>query len=63
MKRNILLILICMGCLKASPGASYQYGYSARSVSLSSAMVADTYHTLQSFSNPALLNQCTGQNL
>jgi hypothetical protein len=62
MKRNILLILICMGCLKASPGASYQYGYSARSVSLSSAMVADTYHTLQSFSNPALLNQCTGQN-
>ena len=62
MKRNILLILICMGCLKASPGTSYQYGYSARSVSLSSAMVADTYHTLQSFSNPALLNQCTGQN-
>ncbi len=51
-----------MGCLKASPGASYQYGYSARSVSLSSAMVADTYHAMQSFSNPALLNQCAGQN-
>lgn len=62
MKKNILLILICMGCLKASPGASYQYGYSARSVSLSSAMVADTYHILQSLSNPALLNQCAGQN-
>tara|TARA_Y100001970_G_scaffold42602_1_gene53076 strand:+ start:2760 stop:3695 length:936 start_codon:yes stop_codon:yes gene_type:complete len=62
MKKNILLILICMGCLKASPGASYQYGYSARSVSLSSAMVADTYHAMQSFSNPALLNQCAGQN-
>tara|TARA_B110000263_G_scaffold55527_1_gene47003 strand:- start:991 stop:1932 length:942 start_codon:yes stop_codon:yes gene_type:complete len=62
MKNNILIILICIGCLNASPGASYQYGYSARSVSLSSAMVADTYHTFQSFSNPALLNQCIGKN-
>ena len=62
MKNNILIILICIGYLNANPGASYQYGYSARSVSLSSAMVADTYHTFQSFANPALLNQCKGQN-
>lgn len=62
MKKNILLLLIFFMFIKANPGASYQYGFSARSVSLSSALVADTYHTLQSFSNPALLNQCNGQN-
>jgi len=62
MKSNILIILIFTAYLSANAGASYQYGYSARSVSLSSAMVADTYHTFQSFSNPALLNQCKGQH-
>lgn len=60
--RNLFFILITIGVIQSSPGASYEYGYSARAVSLSSALVADTYNTMQSFSNPSVLNQCKGQN-
>jgi len=60
--KNLFFILITICVIQSSPGASYEYGYSARSVSLSSALVADTYNSMQSFANPSVLNQCKGQN-
>ena len=57
--RFIIIILLCY--LYSSPGTSYEYGHSARSVSLSSSLVADDYTNLNSFNNPASLNQSKGK--
>jgi len=57
--RFIVIILLCY--LQSSPGTSYEYGHSARSVSLSSSLVADDYTNLNSFINPASLNQSKGK--
>ena len=58
----IILSLILFNCLYGYAGSSSRYGYSARSFALSDAMIADEYHTFQSFSNPSSLNQCSGTN-
>ena len=58
----ILLIFSSLDHLMAYSGASYQYGHSAKYFSLSGALVADDYHTFQSFSNPASLSHCDGNN-
>ena len=58
----IILFFILFNCLYGYAGSSSRYGYSARSFALSNAMIADQYHTFQSFSNPASLNQCDGTN-
>ena len=58
----IILSLILFNCLYGYAGSSARYGYSARSFALSDAMIADEYHTFQSFSNPSSLNQCSGTN-
>ena len=55
-------ILFFIGILIGNPGSSYYYGNNARSLSLSSAVVANQYQTFQSFSNPALLSQCKNTN-
>ena len=57
--RFIIIILFCY--VHSSPGTSYEYGHSARSVSLSSSLVADDYTNFNSFINPASLNQTNGQ--
>ena len=58
----IILSFILCNCLYGYTGSSSRYGYSARSFALSDAMIADEYHTFQSFSNPSSLNQCSGTN-
>tara|TARA_B100000029_G_scaffold516203_1_gene627626 strand:+ start:9395 stop:10312 length:918 start_codon:yes stop_codon:yes gene_type:complete len=58
----IILSFILFAHLYGYTGAGSRYGYSARSFALSDAMVADEYHTFQSFSNPSSLNQCDGSN-
>jgi len=58
----IILSFILCNCLYGYAGSSSRYGYSARSFALSDAMIADEYHTFQSFSNPSSLNQCSGTN-
>ena len=62
MKKLFYIFILFLAFLNANPGpgSSYHYGYSARSVALSSSVVADKYHVFQSFSNPALLNQSEG---
>ena len=63
MRFNItILFFILFNCLYGYTGSSARYGYSARSFALSDAMIADEYHTFQSFSNPSSLNQCSGTN-
>ena len=64
MKKLLYIFILFLAILNANPGpgSSYHYGYSARSVALSSSVVADKYHVFQSFANPALLNQCEGRN-
>ena len=58
----ILLLLSFFSHLMAYSGSSYQYGHSAKYFSLSGALVADDYYTFQSFSNPASLSHCHGNN-
>jgi len=57
-----LMLILCNNAI-GSIGVSSHYAYSARSFSLSDALVADTYHTFQSFSNPSTLNQCKKINI
>ena len=57
-----ILLFIVFNCLYGYAGSSARYGYSARSFSLSDAMIADEYSTFQSFSNPSSLNQCNREN-
>tara|TARA_A100001011_G_scaffold60984_2_gene60861 strand:+ start:11850 stop:12773 length:924 start_codon:yes stop_codon:yes gene_type:complete len=59
--RNKYLYIILLSFIYSSAGASYEYGHSARSVSLSSSLVADNYNNLNSFINPASLNQSKGK--
>ena len=60
--KHLIFILLFVGILMGNPGGSYYYGNNARSLSLSSAVVANQYQTFQSFSNPALLSQCKNTN-
>ena len=60
--KKIFIILLSFSYLTAFPGSSYQYGYSAKHFSLSGVLVADDYYTFQSFSNPASLSHCHGNN-
>ena len=62
MRFKIIILLLLFNAIDAYTGSTYRYGYSARSFALSDAMVADKYHTFQSFSNPSSLNQCNGLN-
>ena len=55
----IYFILLCF--IHSYAGSTYEYGYCARSFSLSSTLVADNYHSFNSLSNPALLNQSKGK--
>tara|TARA_B100000212_G_scaffold87589_2_gene63950 strand:- start:644 stop:1567 length:924 start_codon:yes stop_codon:yes gene_type:complete len=55
------IYIIFLSFIFSIPGSSYQYGHSARSVSLSSSLVADNYSSFNSFINPASLNQTNGQ--
>ena len=57
-----ILFFILLAYSYSYTGSSSRYGYSARSFSLADAMIADKYHTFQSFSNPSSLNQCNGTN-
>lgn len=58
----VVIFIIIFNFLYSYTGSTARYGYSARSFSLSNAMVADKYHIFQSFSNPSSLNQCVGLN-
>ena len=46
--RNKYLYIILLSFIYSSAGASYEYGHSARSVSLSSSLVAANYNNFNS---------------
>ena len=55
------LFFIFLSFVYSYAGNTYEYAYCARSFALSSSLVADNYHSFNSLSNPALLNQSKGK--